>query len=61
MEGNIRAPRLSFETELKNLEQAIMEMSGQVEHAYLQLVKGLESQNEQLLRQVMEGDHIVKM
>lgn len=55
------APRLSFETELKNLEQAIMEMSGQVEHAYLQLVKGLESQNEQLLRRVMEGDHIVKM
>lgn len=35
------SPRLTFEMELKNLEQAIMEMSEQVEHAYVQLVNGL--------------------
>jgi len=53
------SPRLSFETELRNLEQAIMEMSEQVEHAYTQLLKGLKDRNEQMLKQVMEGDHII--
>ncbi len=53
------SPRLSFETELKNLEQAIMEMSEQVEHAYEQLVQGLDNKDEQMLKQVMEGDHMV--
>ncbi len=53
------SPRLSFELELKNLEQAIMEMSEQVDRAYEQLVKGLENKDEQMLKQVMEGDHMV--
>lgn len=53
------SPRLSFETELQNLERAILEMSEQVEHAYAQLVKGLENKEEQLLSQVMEGDHMI--
>ena len=53
------SPRVSFDVELKNLDQAIVEMSEQVEHAYQQLLKGLNTKNEQMLRQVMEGDHIV--
>ncbi len=53
------SPRLTFEIELKNLQQAILEMSEQVEHAYVQLIKGLEDKNEHLLKQVMEGDHTV--
>lgn len=53
------SPRLTFETELKNLEQAIMEMSEQVECAYEQLLTGLRNKDEKMLKQVMEGDHVV--
>lgn len=53
------SPRLSFENELKNLKQAILEMSEQVVHAYEMLMKGLEAKETQTLKQVMESDHMV--
>lgn len=53
------SPRLSFENELRNLKQAILEMSEHVVHAYEILIKGLDEKNELALKQVMESDHMV--
>ena len=51
--------RLSFESELKNLKLAILEMSEQVVHAYEMLMKGLSEKENQTLKQIMESDYMV--
>ncbi len=53
------SPRIIFAAELEQLKQAVLEMTEQVVHNYEEVIKGTKKKDVQILKQVIENDHLV--